>query len=93
MAGLEGIKNKIDPGKPVEDNIYQMNAEERLKRNIDSLPGTLRDALNELESDEYLIQSLGPHVFNNFMRLGRAEWESYRIQVHDWEIQRYINIM
>ena len=92
-AGLDGIKNKIDPGQPVEDNIYQMNAEERLKRNIDSLPGTLRDALNELESDEHLIKSLGPHVFNNFMRLGRAEWESYRIQVHDWDIQRYINIM
>ena len=93
MTGLDGIKNKIDPGDPVNDNIYKMTADERLECNIDSLPGTLRDAMNELESDEILIKSLGPHVFNNFMRLGRAEWELYRIQVHNWEIQRYINIM
>lgn len=93
MAGLEGIRNKIDPGESVDDNIYLMGPEERLQRGIDSLPGNLRDALNELEHDNVIIEALGSHVFNDFMRMGRAEWETYRIQVHDWEIQRYINIM
>ena len=92
-AGLDGIRNQIDPGEPVSDNIYEMDAKERKDRNIGSLPGTLRDALNELEQDEVIINALGSHVSNDFLRLGRAEWDAYRVQVHDWEIQRYINIM
>ncbi len=77
----------------MSDNIYEMDAEERKDRNIGSLPGTLRDAINELEQDEVIINALGSHVSNDFLRLGRAEWDAYRVQVHDWEIQRYINIM
>ncbi|MCL7412264.1 MAG: type I glutamate--ammonia ligase [ANME-2 cluster archaeon] len=92
-AGLDGIRNQIDPGEPVSDNIYEMDAEERADRNICSLPGTLRDALNELEQDEVIINALGSHVLKDFLRLGRTEWDAYRVQVHDWEIQRYINIM
>jgi glutamine synthetase len=93
IAGLDGIKNKIDPGEPVNDNIYELTTEKRLDRGIDSLPGNLKDALDELERDEIIIETLGPHVFNDFVRLGRAEWDNYRTQVHDWEIQRYIKIM
>ncbi|MCL7475398.1 MAG: type I glutamate--ammonia ligase [ANME-2 cluster archaeon] len=92
-AGLDGIRNQIDPGEPVGDNIYEMDEKEREHRNIRSLPGTLRDALNELEQDEIIMNALGSHVLNNFLRLGRTEWDAYRVQVHDWEIQRYINIM
>ncbi|MDW7775681.1 MAG: type I glutamate--ammonia ligase [Methanosarcinales archaeon] len=92
-AGLDGIRNQIDPGEPVGDNIYEMDEKEREHRNIRSLPGTLRDALNELEQDEIIMNALGTHVLNNFLRLGRTEWDAYRVQVHDWEIQRYINIM
>ena len=93
MAGLTGIKHRISPGRPINDNIYELTTEKRSDRNIDSLPGNLKDALDELERDEVIIDALGPHVFNDFMRLGRAEWDNYRIQVHNWEIQRYINIM
>jgi len=93
MAGLDGVKNKIDPGDPVTENIFEMTPEERLERGIDYLPINLRDALDELEKDEFIKDTLGPHVFKDFMRMGRAEWDAYRIQVHDWEIQRYINIM
>jgi glutamine synthetase len=93
MAGLEGIKNKIDPGEPANENIFEMTPEGRLEQGIDYLPINLRDALDELEKDEFIKDALGSHVFNDFMRMGRAEWDAYRIQVHDWEIQRYINIM
>ncbi len=93
MAGLDGVKNKIDPGQPVKENIYAMGVKERARQNIKSLPGTLKDALNELENDDVIINTLGSHVFNDFIKLERAEWEAYRIHVHDWEIQRYLNIM
>ena len=93
MAGLEGIKNKIDPGEPVKDNIYTMPEDERIRQNIGSLPGSLSDALYELEHDEVIAKALGPHVFNDFIKLEQAEWNLYKKQVHDWEIQRYINIM
>jgi glutamine synthetase len=93
MAGLDGIKNKINPGEPVKDNIYTMPKDERIRKNIGSLPGSLSDALYELEHDEVIAKALGPHVFNDFVKLERAEWNLYKKQVHDWEIQRYINIM
>lgn len=93
MAGLDGIKNKIDPGNPTNENIFELTAEGRMERGIDYLPINLRDALYELDNDEFIKEALGPHVFNDFMRMGKAEWNAYRIQVHDWEIQRYINIM
>ncbi|MCL7415137.1 MAG: type I glutamate--ammonia ligase [ANME-2 cluster archaeon] len=92
-AGIDGIKNHTDPGQPVSDNIYEMDAGQRKDRDIGSLPGTLRDALNELEQDSVIMNALGSHVFNDFLRLGRAEWDAYRVQVHDWEIQHYINRM
>ncbi|MCG7852399.1 MAG: glutamine synthetase, partial [Methanosarcinaceae archaeon] len=90
-AGLDGIKIRIDPGKPIDVNIFELSSQERFEMDIDMLPGTLRDAANYLEDDDILMKALGVHVFNNILRLARAEWDAYRIQVHDWEIQRYLN--
>ncbi|MBN2488026.1 MAG: type I glutamate--ammonia ligase [Methanosarcinaceae archaeon] len=90
-AGLDGIKNRIDPGKPIDVNIFELSSQERVEMDIDMLPGTLRDAANYLEDDDILMKALGMHVFNNILRIARAEWDAYRVQVHDWEIQRYLN--
>lgn len=91
MAGISGIKNKTDPGEPTRDNIFKMNDAERKKNGIDSLPGNLRDALDALETDSVIKDALGEHVYEYFMRLGRAEWDAYRTQVHQWELDRYLN--
>lgn len=92
MAGLDGIEKKIDPGEPINENIYELTKEERSKMGIDSLPGNLTDALSCLEQDQLVQEALGKHVYRDFMRLGRADWDEYRIQVHPWEIERYLNI-
>jgi glutamine synthetase len=93
MAGLDGVENRIDPGEPTTLNLFHLNNEERDRHGIESLPGSLKEALDSLETDEVIKNALGEHVYQDFMRLGRAEWDAYRISVHDWEITRYLNII
>ena len=90
-AGIDGIKNKIDPGTPVDVNIFELNEKEREELGIDTLPGTLKEAANHLENDAVLKEALGEHVHDNILRIARADWEAYRVQVHDWEIKRYLD--
>ena len=93
MAGLDGIENRIDPGEPTTLNLFHLSNGERDKHGIESLPGSLKEALDSLETDDVIKNALGEHVYQDFMRLGRAEWDAYRISVHDWEITRYLNII
>ncbi|ADI74350.1 glutamine synthetase, type I [Methanohalobium evestigatum Z-7303] len=90
-AGLEGIREKIDPGEKVESNIFELSDQERARLNIDTLPSMINETASHLENDELLRDVLGPHVHNNILRIAKAEWEDYRIQVHDWEVNRYLN--
>lgn len=89
-AGLDGIKRKIEPPEPIEADIYEMSPEERTRNGIDSLPSSLEEALNELEKDEVLKEALGDHVYENFIKIKREEWDEYRIQVSGYEIDRYL---
>ena len=91
MAGLDGVENQIEPGEPTTLNLFHLNNEERSDQGIESLPGSLKEALDYLETDPIIQDALGEHVYHDFMRLGRAEWDAYRISVHDWEIDRYLN--
>lgn len=93
MAGLDGIENQIDPGEPTTHNLFHLNDGERGDMGIESLPGNLKDALDHLETDIVVRDALGDHVFRDFMRLGRAEWDAYRVRVHQWELDRYLNIV
>jgi glutamine synthetase len=93
MAGLDGVENKIDPGEPTTLNLFHLSEEERKEHGIESLPGNLKEALDNMETDTIIRDALGEHVYSDFMRLGRAEWDAYRICVHDWEINRYLNII
>lgn len=93
MAGLDGVENQIDPGEPTTLNLFHLNEEERKDHGIESLPGSLKEALDNMETDSVVKEALGEHVYEDFMRLGRAEWDAYRISVHDWEINRYLNII
>ena len=89
-AGLDGIKNRIDPGDPVELNVYHMTYEERKERNIVSLPESLKEALDELETSDLMHETLGETACVNFLSEKRKEWDLYRTQVTDWEVNRYI---
>jgi glutamine synthetase len=92
-AGLDGIRRGLDPGDPVDMNVYELNKAERESIGIKTLPANLFDALNSLESDKVIRDALGDHVFNNLIRLGKMEWDLYNTQVHPWEIDRYINLI
>lgn len=91
-AGLEGIKNKIDPGPGINRNIYQMSPEERLENNILSLPANLGEALEELSKSKIIREALGEHIFNRFIEAKQIEWDIYRKQVHSWEIGQYLAV-
>jgi len=91
-AGIDGIKNQIDPGEPVSQNIYTMSKEKKKSLGIESLPSTLKEALSELNKDEVVKSALTDHILENYIEAKREEWENYRIQVHQWELDRYLTI-
>ena len=91
-AGIDGIKNQIDPGEPINKNIYTMSEEKRKSLGIEILPTTLNDALIELEKDNVVKSALTPHILENYIEAKKEEWEAYRIQVHQWELDRYLTI-
>jgi glutamine synthetase len=91
-AGLDGIKAKLVPPPPVNRNIYMMSPEERQAEGIESLPGNLKEALRELEADDVIRDALGEHIFTNFVEAKLIEWDIYRSQVHQWELDQYLAI-
>jgi glutamine synthetase len=89
-AGLDGIDNDLDPGAPVNKNIYTMSHRERRSLRIDELPANLNDALDELERSALMRETLGDHIFEHFLEAKRREWFEYLQQVSQWEITRYL---
>ena len=87
---LDGIRNKIDPPAPVESNIYKLSTKERRKQRIDSLPGSLAEALENLDKSLVARAALGEHIFNEFMNSKRKEWDSFRTYVSQWELDKYL---
>jgi glutamine synthetase len=91
-AGLDGIKNKIQPPPSAQKNIYQMSATEREAEGIKNLPANLREALAQMEGDPLIRKILGEHIYQHFLHAKTIEWDLYRTQVHDWEIRRYLGV-
>ncbi len=89
-AGLDGIKNKIHAPAPVDKNIYNLTAEERKEMQIESLPGSLSQALDNLEQNTVILEALGSHIYERFMEAKRIEYQEYQMAVHQWELERYL---
>jgi len=92
-AGLEGIDKKIEPPEPIETDIYRLPAKERKRLGVGSLPENLAVALNELEKSDLMRETLGAHIWTHFLYIKREEWNDYRIQVTDWEIEKYLAML
>ncbi|MBI2887394.1 MAG: glutamine synthetase [Chloroflexi bacterium] len=92
-AGLDGIRNKLEPPSPVEENVFEMGEEERKRRGIGSLPGSLEEAIQEMAQSALVRQALGDHVFDSFIKNKKIEWDNYRTQVTDYELKRYLPIL
>ena len=71
-------------------NVYDLNAEERKAMNIEELPSSLLRAVEELESDQLLQDAIGADIYNAFRRVKLEEWDEYRTNVMDWEVERYL---
>lgn len=91
-AGVDGIQNKIDPGEPVEYDLYQLSETEREEKGIKVLPTSLWEAYHSLEEDSVILNALGPHVSREFLKLKYKEWDEYRVQVFGYEVERYLDI-
>jgi len=89
-AGIDGILNKIAPPEPVEEDIYKMTTQERERRGIKTLPGSLGEALKEMERDGLVEKSLGRRAFKRFIELKKIEWFEYNVHVHEWERRKYL---
>ena len=91
-AGLDGLKNKIEPAQPVDRNIYSMTEDERKAAGIVDLPSTLHNALKAMREDEVIKDALGNHLYSNFMEGKRLEWDAYRLEVSQWERDQYLEM-
>jgi glutamine synthetase len=89
-AGLDGIRRKLPLPEPVEENLYAFDEDELVRRQINVLPGSLGEALEEFRADEALQAALGPHVYERFLEAKSIEWNEYRTYVSPWELERYL---
>lgn len=92
-TGLDGIRRDLTPPPPVEENVYEFDSAELRSQEIASLPGTLEEALQELEQDQVIAEALGGHTFRRYLEAKRLEWDEYRIQVTAWELDRYLTTL
>jgi glutamine synthetase len=92
-AGLKGIEENYALPEPVEVDIYHMSQAEREKIGIQELPGSLIEAVNELEKSTVVKEALGDHIFNKFIENKKIEWDAFRMHVTDFEVDRYLPIL
>jgi len=91
-AGIDGIRNKIDPGEELQENIYHFDQKKCQDKKIDSLPVSLSEALTELESSEEMRKALGDMAYTEFMRSKKTECAEYSLQVCNWELEKFLNV-
>ena len=91
-AGLEGVREKIDPGMPNDDNLYEISEDARRARGIDFLPQNLDEAVDAFEADPLVEQTLGTALRDEFVRYKRDEWREYHLSISQWEIDRYSHL-
>jgi glutamine synthetase len=89
-AGLDGVEKGIDPGAPVNKNIFAMSQREKRRLKIGELPANLAEALDRLEKDAVVKEALGDHILEHYVNAKREEWADYISQVHPWEQERYL---
>jgi glutamine synthetase len=89
-AGIDGIQRKIDPGGPVNKNVFAMSHREKRRLRIDDLPSDLREALAAMKKDRLIREVLGEHLFAHFLEAKSTAWAEYCAAVHPWELDRYL---
>lgn len=91
-AGLEGMKKKIKLSAPVEEDLYKFDEERLASMNIDTLPSSLFESINELSGNSLMKDVLGEHLYKRYIAIKTREWNEFKMQVSPWEIEKYIDI-
>jgi glutamine synthetase len=89
-AGIEGIRKNLNPGPPVNKDIFKMSQRERSRLRVDILPNDLSEAIRAFQKDKFLQNALGSRISNHIIQAKRSEWQEYIGQVHPWELDRYL---
>ncbi|PSP93865.1 type I glutamate--ammonia ligase [Halobacteriales archaeon QS_4_62_28] len=89
-AGLDGIERDLECDDPVRENIYEFDEQKREEYGIDTLPTNLGEAVDALQEDEVIQDALGEHVYTNLVDAKTQEFDEYRVDVSDWELDRYL---
>ena len=92
-AGLKGIKEGYELPDPMEEDVFEMSQKERERRGIQSLPGSLEEAIAETEKSELVKEALGEHIFEKFIANKKIEWDRYRMHVSQFELEKYLPIL
>jgi len=88
-AGLDGIRRGLTPPPAAEEDLYHIDPR---SRSLQTLPGSLGEALEALKQDEVVQSALGPHIFERYVEAKQQEWDEYRLHVTQWELDRYLPI-
>jgi glutamine synthetase len=91
-AGLDGVRNKLTPPPSTDTNIFAMTPNQMRRAKIQSLPGSLLEAMAELKKSKIAKETLGEHILEKYLVNKEMEWDSYRIAVTNWEIENYLNV-
>ncbi|MDS0295810.1 type I glutamate--ammonia ligase [Halogeometricum luteum] len=89
-AGLDGIERELECDDPVRENIYEFDEEKREEYGIETLPANLGEALDALEEDEVIQDALGEHVYEKFHEAKSYEYDEFRVDVSQWELDQYL---
>lgn len=89
-AGLDGIENKIQPPASIDKNIFEMTEVQRREAGIESLPGSLKDAIDEMAGSSLARDILGQHIFEKYIEAKNEEWDDYKTNVSQWELDQYL---
>jgi glutamine synthetase len=89
-AGLDGMERELEAPDPVRENIYEFDEAKREEYGIETLPGSLGEAIDALEADEVVQEALGEHVSEKFIEAKRQEYAEYKAEVSEWELDRYL---
>ncbi|TAK59373.1 MAG: glutamine synthetase [Dehalococcoidia bacterium] len=92
-AGLEGIEREYPLQPPTEENVFEISAEERARRGIESLPGSLKEAIQAFSGSDFARRALGDRVFESLIENKTIEWDAYRRHVSDFEMDRYLAVL
>lgn len=92
-AGLKGMEKKYTLASPMERDVYHLTSEEMAESKIECLPGSLIEAIEIAENSTLLKEVLGEHIFSNLIMAKKIEWDEYRKQVHNYEIDNYLPIL